>query len=321
MAPNNFPPLIPIPYYFSQTISHKQSLNHYLRHHTFRTFLTHTYILVTFHFSEVYIQQDSPRTFPTPTSIEPLRVDEDAHPVASDFTPSSSAFTKLSALITAENKLRYSTVADLAIGIEEKIEECLESETGCYMLVTGVAEHMVEEIDEALQGLGIHKMARFTYEQTMESLIVRLMPGAPHEHVLWSFSNRITLKVTNIPGHSVSSLDPVGATRFSVLCQRSKKRAMQASNRVLKRPNSLRLECLKMMNDTNRRATRNTTPWIPGCSQYFDIDHAGTVAPAGRGLVTPYRTLFDTSQLGDPDIIVSAGELSEWALRIYRDFE
>ncbi|RPB04318.1 hypothetical protein L873DRAFT_1840755 [Choiromyces venosus 120613-1] len=255
-----------------------------------------------------------------PAPTESPWADEDAHPVASDFTPSSSAFTKLSALIPDENKLRYSTAADLAINIEVKVE-CLESKTGCYMLVTGVAEHMVEEIDEALQGLGIHKVSRFTYEQTTETLIVRLMPGAPHEHVLWSFSNRITLKVINIPGHSVSSLDPVGATRFRVLCQRSKKRAMQASNRVLKRPDALRLECWKMMTDTNQRASRNTTPWIPGCSQYFDIDHAVTVAPAGRGLVIPYRTLFDTSQLGDPDIIVSAGELSEWALRIYRDFE
>ncbi|RPA91001.1 hypothetical protein L873DRAFT_1820112 [Choiromyces venosus 120613-1] len=48
------------------------------------------------------------------------------------------------------------------------------------------------------------------YEQTLESLIVKLMPCAPH--VSWGFSNLVMVKVTNIPGHSVSSLSPVGSS-------------------------------------------------------------------------------------------------------------
>ncbi|RPB04688.1 hypothetical protein L873DRAFT_1786158 [Choiromyces venosus 120613-1] len=118
-----------------------------------------------------------------PASTESLRVDEDSYPVASDFTPSSSAFAKLPALIADENKPLFSITAHLQTKIKVKIKECLESETGCYMLVTDVPGHIDTALYEALEKRAIHKVARFTYEQIMQSVIFRVMPGAPHEVV------------------------------------------------------------------------------------------------------------------------------------------
>ncbi|RPA98231.1 hypothetical protein L873DRAFT_1046971 [Choiromyces venosus 120613-1] len=116
----------------------------------------HTYYSsITPHFSRAYIHQYPPIPLPMPAPIEPLQVD----PVACNSAPSISSFAKLSALIPDENKLRYSTPLNLATDIEVKIEECHEPETGCYMLVTGVAEEMVGGIAEEMEELSIRRAA------------------------------------------------------------------------------------------------------------------------------------------------------------------
>ncbi|RPA98232.1 hypothetical protein L873DRAFT_1808478 [Choiromyces venosus 120613-1] len=48
----------------------------------------------------------------------------------------------------------------------------------------------------------------------MESLIVRLMPGTPHNNASWSFYFDIGDKVRNIPGHWHFSLGSVRRTAF-----------------------------------------------------------------------------------------------------------
>ncbi|RPB04687.1 hypothetical protein L873DRAFT_1786157 [Choiromyces venosus 120613-1] len=282
-------------------------------------------------------------------------------------TRPTPAFTKLSALIPDENKLVFSTTADLQTKIKEKMTEYLESETDCYMLITGVAGHIVEALYEELERYGIRKVTRFTYEQTMESLIIRLMPGAPHEALTRSFCFEVMDKVESIPGYSRFSLSTVGATMFRFPGGRSKqgdagfkphdtRRRRHGGPSVMvevgyseslsalrcdaqwwlentggqtrmviiieisKHPNALGLECWQMIGP-NQGVHRKSIPRRSDYTQYFDIDHAGAVTPAGCDLVIPYRTLFDTSQHGDPDIIVSAGELSEWARYVYDDFQ
>jgi len=63
-------------------------------------------------------------------------------------------FTKLLGLIPGEDKLRFSTAVDLAVRIKERIEQCLNSSSSCYVAVTGIAEGALAYIDQAFLRTG-----------------------------------------------------------------------------------------------------------------------------------------------------------------------
>ncbi|KAG0640424.1 hypothetical protein HOY80DRAFT_884733, partial [Tuber brumale] len=103
-----------------------------------------------------------------------------------------------------------------------RVRHCVESRTGCYIHVSGVAAAKIDEIDDAFQDLGIRTCVRFTYEHDLEAMIIRCMPSEVHERASRSFLIKLAFKIAALPGHSEDSILPVGSTRFSVPGKRSK---------------------------------------------------------------------------------------------------
>ncbi|KAG0633187.1 hypothetical protein HOY80DRAFT_1064837 [Tuber brumale] len=279
-------------------------------------------------------------------------------------TDSCRAFTKLSLLIPDTNKLHFSTPVDLANKIDLKIQQCLDSESGCYILVTDVSEDKRVPIYNALRDLGIHRGVRCTYEYALRSLIIRLMPGAAHEVTCSTLSMAIAMKIAHIPGHLLDSFYSHGRAHCEIPGRRSKQADQGISPSetrkcnsdwpslvvevgypehlpslrcdsewwlensggqtrmvivitICMRPKARHLECWEMLPDPNQRVTRSSHPTREGCSQYFDIDHAGAVSGPVDGLVIPYNTVFDKPHPSEADIILSQGKLSKLALHIF----
>ncbi|KAG0633013.1 hypothetical protein HOY80DRAFT_897200 [Tuber brumale] len=90
------------------------------------------------------------------------------------------------------------------------------------MLVTGLPESQLVLIEKSFEEHAIRGTARFTYENVLESLIIRLMPGAAHEHTSRDFYVTLVTKIATLPGHSIRSIRSVGATHFVVPGKRSK---------------------------------------------------------------------------------------------------
>ena len=110
----------------------------------------------------------------------------------------------------------------MANQIDTRIRRCIELDSGTYLFVSRIPADMIDPFDQALVKLGIRRGIRLTYEESLESLIIRLMPGAAHENTSGSFLVKIILKILRIPGHSEYSYRTVGATRFIVPGKRSK---------------------------------------------------------------------------------------------------
>ncbi|PWW75434.1 hypothetical protein C7212DRAFT_345417 [Tuber magnatum] len=77
-------------------------------------------------------------------------------------------------------------------------------------------------IDRVFHEHGIRKSTRFTYEESEECLIIRVMPGACHEAISRAFCYEIVDKISKLPGHSKNSVYSVGSTQFNVPSKRSK---------------------------------------------------------------------------------------------------
>ena len=61
-----------------------------------------------------------------------------------------------------------------------------------------------------------------TNENALKSLILKCMPGMPHETAGRTFYIQVLFKITAIPGHNTLSVASVGATRFEAPGKRSK---------------------------------------------------------------------------------------------------
>jgi len=64
---------------------------------------------------------------------------------------SNIAFRNLASHISSRNEWKFWSPARLAHRTQVKIQKCLESETGCYILVTGVPAAMVDSIENVFQ--------------------------------------------------------------------------------------------------------------------------------------------------------------------------
>ncbi|KAG0133094.1 hypothetical protein HOY82DRAFT_605166 [Tuber indicum] len=141
---------------------------------------------------------------------------------ASLYTSLRSPFHELSTLVDDNNKYAFSTVTLLTNMVERQIEACLQSASGHYLLISGVPEDMEVTIDEAFERRQIRHQVRLMYEHNLMSLIIKLMPGIPHEAVTNLFTITIANKIQAIPGHSILSFIVIGSGRFRARGGKSK---------------------------------------------------------------------------------------------------
>ncbi|KAG0643720.1 hypothetical protein HOY80DRAFT_1086790 [Tuber brumale] len=125
-------------------------------------------------------------------------------------------FDRLSHLIPATNPLQLTEPAELGRKINEVLQD-LGPTCGYYLMVKGVTEKQLAEVDIALEKHGTRNIVRFTYENAVELLIICLMPGAVHESTAIDFYLRLVKKISSILEHSIRSIHCVGCTQFQVL--------------------------------------------------------------------------------------------------------
>jgi hypothetical protein len=82
-------------------------------------------------------------------------------------------------------------------------------------------------------------------------------------------------------------------------------------------PNSMKFECWEMRAGPNRPVTRSWHGVVPTLTQFFDVEHDGTVTPAGTDMVIPYLTIFDSHHMHAADIVLSSNELSTFATFVF----
>ncbi|PWW76774.1 hypothetical protein C7212DRAFT_363738 [Tuber magnatum] len=139
---------------------------------------------------------------------------DDEGDTSSSVSGAASIFEELSSLISEDDKYTFSTAVKLANYIKKRVEACLASSTGCYLLVTGVPDNKEAQIDSLLARRQIRNQVRIMHEPTIKSLIIKLMPGVPHELTTYALEARITSKVVALPGHTIFSLLGIKAARF-----------------------------------------------------------------------------------------------------------
>jgi len=127
-----------------------------------------------------------------------------------DTNPSTTVFRNMSSHISKDNTWTFRSPSRLAYRMWTTIRKCLQSGTGCYILVEGVTTTMVEPIDEAFASYGIRHSVRFTYEHDLDSLIIKCMPGIEHARISRSFIAEVTERIHGIPGHSKCSYHQTG---------------------------------------------------------------------------------------------------------------
>jgi len=137
-------------------------------------------------------------------------------------TSTSTVFRNMSSHISKGNTWIFKSPSRLAYRMWTIIRKCVQSGSGCYILVEEVTAPMVEPIDEAFKNYGIRRDVRFTYEHDFNSLIIKCMSGIPHTRVSRSFISGVTSRIEGIPGHSEFSYHHTGNGRFNVVGKRSK---------------------------------------------------------------------------------------------------
>jgi len=131
---------------------------------------------------------------------------------ATDRSP-STPFDNLASLIPLHNKWNFGSPSRLAYRIRVKIGKCLQAGKGCYVCVNGVTATLTQ-IDNAFEIYGIRRQVRMTFEPSLNSLIIKLMAGIPHERISQSFMWEIKDKICEIPNHSKKSFHPTGSGRY-----------------------------------------------------------------------------------------------------------
>ena len=144
------------------------------------------------------------------------------HSDTSSISISNSAFSRLASRIPSGNNWKFWSPAWLAHRTQLKLQKCLALEKGCYIVVSGVSEAMVDPINDALKHYGIRNQLRLTYEHDLDSMIIKCTTGIPHERTSWSFIDEITEKIRQIPEHHKHSYHHTGTATFSVPGKRSK---------------------------------------------------------------------------------------------------
>ncbi|KAG0129273.1 hypothetical protein HOY82DRAFT_471572, partial [Tuber indicum] len=91
-----------------------------------------------------------------------------------------------------------------------------------FLYFDGLTDSEFPIIDDQLELVQLRSAIRFTFENSLNAAIVRIMPGPEHEKVVISLYSEIVSRIASLPGHSDESVVGVGATRFNVPGVRSK---------------------------------------------------------------------------------------------------
>lgn len=90
-----------------------------------------------------------------------------------------------------------------------------------HLYFTGIIHQDFEEIERLLKLAQLRSAVRFTFENSINAAIVRIIPGPDPGCVAGELYREIVRKIESIPGHLYSTC-AVGATRFVVPGDRSK---------------------------------------------------------------------------------------------------
>ncbi|KAI5805515.1 hypothetical protein DFH27DRAFT_551451 [Peziza echinospora] len=126
-----------------------------------------------------------------------------------------NTFLQLSTLIPPHLQLPYTTPTLLVRHLHH-----LESTTphGVYTLIHGVSPQDLDLIDIALRENALRRRTRFTYEESIQSLIIRFMPSIGHEVVSREFAFEIKQRVVGAHrgGYADRGVYNCGGGRFGV---------------------------------------------------------------------------------------------------------
>ena len=123
-------------------------------------------------------------------------------------------FARMCTLIPSARRHVYTSPR--AVGHLLDLYERAAATKETYILFEGVPGDCLERLDVELRKKGLRRHARFTYEEDINSLIVRLLPSKGHEIVDATFFANLLQKISTLPGHGLRSVVTTGATRFAV---------------------------------------------------------------------------------------------------------
>ncbi|KAG0129704.1 hypothetical protein HOY82DRAFT_563611 [Tuber indicum] len=165
--------------------------------------------------------EESTSTSTLPTTPLPIAAVTQEQQAASEDIPYTIPFTRLSQLIPTEDRILFVNADRLASQINQRVQDCLHSATssavGYYRLVRNVPQAEVQAVDKVLVELGTRASTRFTYENLLEALIIRVIPGPEHEHTCVDFYDTLVMKVAELRGHARRSVRGVGTTQFDAV--------------------------------------------------------------------------------------------------------
>jgi len=140
-------------------------------------------------------------------------------------------FAKLSAMVPSAHRRVYSSAS--AVG--RYLLQLYESNTKeLRILFEGIPAECVDILDVKLKQLGFRGHVRSTYEEEINSLIVRLMPSMGRDVLCGQFSLELLHRIISLPGHSSQSIYVLNSARFVVPGVRSKEGdgALRPSSRI-----------------------------------------------------------------------------------------
>lgn len=117
-------------------------------------------------------------------------------------------------LIPRACRFVYQSPSDFARVIADTVNTF--SPDNSFLHFTRVTANSLEAIERELRRVQLRGCARFTYEDDMNALIVRLMPGGEHASTGGELIGKMRLKMSAIPGHTFDSVVMVANTRMVV---------------------------------------------------------------------------------------------------------
>ena len=124
------------------------------------------------------------------------------------------------ALIPDQHKFEYKSARKLARIVEKTFDS--ESADQYFLYFHGVVDSKFDVIERELRKVQLRNTVRLTFENALDAAIIRITPGPEHVRVGKSLYLKIIDKITSIPGHSIESIEPFGATLLQVPGVRSK---------------------------------------------------------------------------------------------------
>ncbi|KAI5804830.1 hypothetical protein DFH27DRAFT_609884 [Peziza echinospora] len=249
-------------------------------------------------------------------------------------------FSQLAAIVPSFRRLVYSSPSAMGRYLLQLYESNAKE---LRILFEDVPPECLDILDQKLKHLAIRRHVRFTYEEEISSLIVRLMPSLGHEVVCSQFFIELICRITSLPGHSSQSICGLNSTRFTVPGIRSKEAdaALGPSSRTLdplpqvgyaEGLSARRIDAkwwllnsggqtklvlifnLKRdpfalrierweMTPYTGRQTRQGRTSVPASTQIFDISQDGHVVPSSTPLTLPYLSIFDAPHVAGQDIV------------------